>query len=200
MSRLRAVELEPEGDSRWSCSYLDPADAVAVEEYERCLFETFHPLLGTNPLLRELWLWNDAGRRLRTQLEHRRQRIAILRDRVEKEIRMCVGVNLQPSSFWQSGDYGFELPGADEAACEFLIFGGGRKPAVGGAFATRHFARDFLFAGLVRSGYRTAYATTADGMLWFYRRIGATVADQRIVRGYRRTLLRWDLEAAARGE
>lgn len=180
----------------WRCGFLDTSDPAALEAYERRLYTAFTPALAINPLIRDLWEWDDASRRLRTRVPYASQCVAIMTDPATGTIPVSVGVNLDTGRWWQSGDYGFARPQPEDRACEFLILGNGTGGGFNGASAVRHFVFDFLFGALREMGCRQALATTADHMLWFYRRrLRAAVREQRIHAGHRRTLLHWDLEA-----
>lgn len=176
----------------WSCSLLDTEDPAAVAEYERSLYRCFEPVLAINPLIRDLWEWDDAAKRLRTRVPYDSQLVALATERSTGVVRIAAGVGLHLDRHWQSGDYGFAPPPAAERPCEFLVFANGSGGDFNGVSLVRRF-REFLFPVLWDRGYRTAWATTADHMIWFHRRIGASVVEQRDFQGYQRTLLRWDL-------
>ncbi|MES2697349.1 MAG: hypothetical protein V4773_28040 [Verrucomicrobiota bacterium] len=183
----------PTFDARWHYSALDAADNTAVAAYEESLFEAFAPILKINPLVRNLWDWDDPQRRLRTRVPYADQFVALMRDAQTGAIAFSVGVNLHPGRFWQSGAYGFPVPAVDEHACEFLIMASGEANRANGAAIMRHFIRDYFFNELRRRGFWCAYGTSADHLRWLYRRVGAAIAAENMVDGFRRTLFRWDL-------
>lgn len=180
---------------RWQCGFLDCTDPRRVDDYERRLYEAFEPALAINPLIRDLWIWDDERRLLRTRVPYSDQRVALMTDPDTGSVPVSVGVNLRPDRHWQSGRYGFPAPTAADRACEFLILANGTGRGFNGPSAMRHFVFDFLFRALADLGYRRALATTADHMLWFYRRLRGEIVEQRMYAGHRRTLLHWDLPA-----
>lgn len=183
----------PATGSPWHYGALDPADPAAVAAYEESLFKSFAPILQINPLVRNLWDWDDARHRLRTRVSYADQFVALMRDARTGAIAFSVGVNLDPARFWQSGAYAFPVPAAEERACEFLIMAGGDSAHANGAVILRHFIREYFFNELRRRGYHRAYGTSADHLRWLYRRVGASIAAETTIDGHRRTLFRWDL-------
>lgn len=181
------------GDGSWHYGALDANDPAAVAAYEESLFQAFAPILTINPLVRKLWDWDDARTRLRTRVPYADQFVALMRDAQTGAIAFSVGVNLQPGRFWQSGAYAFPVPAPNEQACEFLIMAGGQSNHANGAVILRHFIREYFFHELRRRGFHTAYGTSADHLRWLYRRVGATIAAENTIDGFRRTLFRWDL-------
>lgn len=177
----------------WHFGALDPADAEAVRAYEESLFTAFAPILKINPLVRNLWEWDDANQRLRTRVPYADQFVALMRHATTDAVAFSVGVNLRPDRFWQSGAYGFPAPAANEHACEFLILAGGAREREHVAVVNRHFIHGYFFGELRQQGFRCAYGTCADHLRRLYLFFGATIADERTVDGFRRTLLRWDL-------
>ena len=180
-------------ETLWHFGPLDPADVAAVQAYEESLFAAFEPILKINPLVRDLWDWDDAHRRLRTRVSYDDQFVAVMRDAATGAIIFSVGVNLYPERFWQSGAFEFPLPAAEEHACEFLIMASGEAKSVHGPVILRHFIFGYFFDELRRRGYRCAYGTSADHLRALYRRLGASNVNEKIVNGHRRTLFRWDL-------
>lgn len=177
----------------WRFEALDAADPTAVRAYEESLFNAFAAILKINPLVRNLWDWDDDRRRLRTRVPYADQYVALMREAHSGAIAFSVGVNLFPGKFWQSGTYGFAPPPESEPACEFLIMANGEAKPEHGAVILRHFIRGHFFAELRRRGYRCAFGTSADHLRALYRRVGAVVVAEHNIDGFRRTLFRWDL-------
>lgn len=182
----------------WRFGALDPTDAAAVQAYEESLFTAFAPILTINPLVRDLWEWDDPRRRLRTRVGYADQYVALMSDAVSGAIIFSVGVNLHPARFWQSGGFGFPVPAAEEHACEFLIMAGGATQRAHGPAILRQFIQGYFFHELRRRGFRCAYGTSADHLRWLYQRVGAAIAAEQQVNGHRRTLFRWDLDGSGR--
>lgn len=191
----RSENVEPAAAADWHYGALDATDVAAVAAYEESLFKSFAPILPINPLVRDLWEWDDARQRLRTRVPYADQFVALMRDARTGDIAFSVGVNLRPERFWQSSAYTFPNPAPEEQACEFLILAGGDASRANGATILRHFIREYFFNELRRRGFRCAYGTSADHLRWLYRRVGASIAAESTVNGFRRTLFRWDLAA-----
>ncbi len=180
-------------ESPWLFGPLDAEDSAAVQAYEESLFAAFEPILKINPLVRDLWDWDDPRRRLRTRVSYADQYVALMREVETGAIIFSVGVNLYPARFWQSGAYEFPRPAAEERPCEFLIMASGAAKPVHGPVILRQFIQGYFFHELRRRGYGCAYGTSADHLRWLYQRVGAANVDEKLVGGFRRTLFRWDL-------
>lgn len=188
-----ALQPSAPAASPWHFGALDPDDATAVAAYEQSLFQAFHPILQKNPLVRHLWEWDDARQRLRTRVPYADQYVALMRHAHTGALAFSVGVNLAPAKFWQSGAYHFPVPAPEEHACEFLIMAGSQSTPADGALILRHFIRGHFFAELRRRGFQRAYGTSADHLRFLYRRVGATIAAENTIGGFRRTLFRWEM-------
>lgn len=172
---------------------LDADDLQSVAAFERNLYDSFHRFLAINPLVRDLWIWDEENGRLRTHVGYEKQIVALMSDESTGRILFSVGVNTDIDAFWQSAAYGFGRPPASERACEFLILAGAQSNGMTGARIIRRFIRDYFFGALLDAGFDVAYATTADHMRRVYGWIGAESVEERQVSGFRRTLIRWDL-------
>ncbi len=177
----------------WHFGALDASDATAVRLYEEHLFTAFAPILELNPLIRNLWDWDDPHRRLRTYVPYADQFVALMRHAATGEIAFSIGVNLHPDRHWQSGAYQFTRPDPSERACEFIIMAGNADHAAHGAVILRHFVVGYFYQELRRRGFHRAYGTSADHLRWLYRRVGARAVGEHWVDSLRRTLFRWDL-------
>lgn len=178
--------------------WLNVHDVEAVARYEQMLYADFRRIVKRNPLIRDLWDWDDEHQRLRTRVPYTSQKAALLSDAETGEINFATGVNVQVDCHWQSGVYGFPQPEATSGVCEFLIMAGRGKSFLNGISIYGRFASEFLFPELLAYGYHTAFSTTADHLLKLYRWCGAERVDERVVNGHRRTLLRWQLDKKSR--
>ena len=178
--------------------WLNTQDSAAVVHYEQTLYADFLPILQRNPLIRDLWDWDDDHHRLRTRVPYASQKVALLSEPETGTINFATGVNVQLDHHWQSGTYGFPQPESTAGVCEFLIMAGRGKSLLNGIAIYGRYAEEFLFPELVEHGFHTAYSTTGDHLLKLYRWCGAERVDERFVKGHRRTLLRWRLDRESR--
>lgn len=166
---------------------LDTSDAEERAAYERAFYAAFLRVSG-NRLIRSLWRWDDAGRRLATRIPYEDQVVFAGRDECG-HIETVIATNVALREF-QSAAFGFEpAPGA-VGCCEFLTF-----------FTVRDFRLavkmrfwEACFAELRQRGLHMAYATTAARLLPIYRRIGGEVLDEAVVEGEARYFLRFSLD------
>lgn len=166
---------------------LDCPQAAQREQYERAFYTAFARAAG-NRLIRKLWLWDDAARRVATRIAYDEQIVYVMRDSGGR-IVTGMGVNCAMRTF-QSAAYGFAPPREREGCCEFLtLFSVGEY-----RLRTRFQFRRESFADLVERGFHTAYATTAHRVLQVYLRQGAQVLAQREIEGEARYFLRFDLK------
>lgn len=166
---------------------LDLSDPAAVADFERAFYAAFVGVTG-NRLIRSLWRWDDAARRLATRVPYAEQRILVERN-ARGQVEAAMAVNVAMRRF-QGAAFGFS-PGPDTAGCcEFLAFF---------AVAERRLDRRLGFVAgcygeLRRGGLRWAYATTAPRPLGSYLHIGGELLEEREVEGEMRYFLRFPLE------
>lgn len=166
---------------------LDPADADAVAAYERSFYAAFAPVTS-NRLIRWLWRWDDAGRRLATSIPYADQSIYLQRSSTTGGIAAALAVNMALRQV-QGAAFGFGLP-ETAGTCEFLtVFVNANHD-----LKTRHVFWSACFADLRRRGLHTAYATTARRPLALYRRLGGDVVDTAVIENEERFFLRFSLE------
>lgn len=174
--------------------FLDTRNPEEVVACEQCFYESFHPVLKINPLLRDIWIWDDSARRLQVPVPPEAMVIPLLSDPASADIRFATAVTLCIKTYWQAGIFGFPLPPDPVSACEFTIMARGhRGPFQHGVPVRRDYVRRYLLGGLARLGFHSVWATTADHLLPLYRWLGATFQDKRVYHGHNRTLLRWEL-------
>lgn len=190
--------MDPFREEDWEYALLDTGHHEAVAHYEQTLYANFYPILEKNPLVRDLWDWDDANRRMRTRVPYSQQLVFLMRHKLTGAIASSVGVNTDVESFWQAGEYGFKRPEADEAPCELLILAHGDSTRLNGVYIIRNFIYKYIFSGLYGRGYRCAYTTTADHLRRAYLWVGATLMDERVVSGHRRSLMYWDLATVSK--
>jgi len=164
---------------------LDPADAPAVIAYERSFFSAFAPVTS-NRLIRWLWQWDDAGRRLATSIPYADQLVYLQRT-ATGDIAAALAVNVALREI-QGAAFGFGLP-EKQGTCEFLtVFVNADHD-----LKTRHIFWAAVFADLRQRGLHTAYATTARRPLVLYRRLGGDVVDTAVIENEERFFLRFAL-------
>lgn len=176
---------------------LDLADADEVAAYERAFFAGFAHATH-NRLVRWLWEWHHAARRLRCRVPYAEQRVWVMRD-ASGEIAAAIAVNVALREL-QASKYGFVVPADLTAAaaagrvCEFLTFF-----VVGErSLASKHALWSEMFEDLRSAGFTTALATTAPKVLPMYRRMGVAVIGEAKIEDEVRYFLRFDLGRTAR--
>jgi len=174
--------------SAWQVERLDPSRPEEIAEYERTFYAAFRRAAG-NRLIRKLWLWDDEAARVRTRIPYDAQILYAMRDERGRLVT-AMGVNTAMQAF-QSEAYGFSPPRDRAGSCEFLtVFSVGEY-----RLRTRFQFRRDSFADLARSGFHTAYATTARRVLNLHvRGFGGRVLEEREIEGEARYFLAFDLE------
>lgn len=148
---------------------LDLADPGCVRAYERAFYEAFSRVKA-NQLIRDLWIWDDRDRLLRTRIPYAHQCIFVLGG-ADGAVKMAMAINISPDHY-QASAFGFARPVHEpEASCEILTF-----------FSTcrnkwTHLHR-FLVAAAhhwPRERMRWADATCTQRLLPIYQHLGADV-------------------------
>ena len=169
---------------------LDVTSSADRTAYERAFFEAFRREPG-NRLVRDLWIWDEGQRRVRTRVPYEDQRIYVLR-RADRSVAMGFAVNVAMRTF-QSAAHGFPVPNDLQGCCEFLAFFGDDDYSLE---RTRHFFRRSC-ADLRSRGFFTGYGTAAPRWLAYYCRIGfATIADTRTIDEETYDLLKFNIAKA----
>lgn len=176
---------------------LDGSDAGEVEAFERAFYRGFEQVTH-NRLIRWLWDWDHAARRVRTRIPYGDQQIWVLSER-PGEIWAAIAVNTRLARL-QGEAFGFTVPAAlREAAaagrvCEFLtLFAVGDKSLVRKLPLWRE-----VFQDLQAGGFTHALATTAPRMLPLYRWIQVEILDRKQIEGEERLFLQFDLSRTRR--
>lgn len=172
---------------------LDPGNPLDLEQFEQAFFRGFQQS-SHNQLIRWLWDWDEPRQRLRTRVPYEDQRIWV--GGADDSLAVGIAVNVR-LALLQSSAFGFSIPDALSSGgrlCEFLAFfsTGDHSLANGHAIWTE------VFRALQGLGYCEAVATSAAKVLPLYRRMGATVLDEREVEGEKRFFLRFELMRTAR--
>jgi hypothetical protein len=167
-----------------SIELLDSGNATARAEYERAFYAAFQRVPG-NRLVRSLWQWDDAARRIATRVPYGDQRIYLTR--LHGAIDGALAVNLRLAQF-QSAAYGFAPPVEPAGACELLSF----FAVSDRRMATRARFWRACIADLKARGFHTAYATSAPSSYTTYVRFGARLVDQAELAGELRYFLSFD--------
>lgn len=167
-------------------SRLNPSDPHALEDYERAFYEAF-TRVPSNRLVRQLWLWDDERRRLKTRIAYEHQTIWVSRH-ASGELQIAIAVNDDPVRA-QSAAYGFSIP-CEAGIFEVLtLFASG--PLSYGDI--RSFWQDFL-AKMRDAGLARGYATSAAPLLPLYKRAGWEIAEKTEIAGEIRYFLTLHLD------
>ena len=170
---------------------LDSSDTNQVLAYERAFFSVFEPLTH-NRLIRWLWDWDDAQKRLRTRVPYEEQTIYIERDEAGAVRKaLAIGTKLQTL---QASDYGFEIPKSPEN-CESLTFF---------TIGDRRYEGTRIFYNacrekLLERGFQTMYATGAPRILRMHIFVGGELLESKEIEGEVRNFVRINLTWPPRG-
>ena len=166
---------------------LDVRDLDVHEEYEKAFYDAFSRV-PSNRLVRQLWLWDDEGRRLRIRLAYEDHAIWVSR-RASGELHFAIAAHQDPSRA-QSAAYGFEIP-REAGIFEVLTFFNSGPTDIA---EMRSFWRSFL-AHMREAGLTRGYATCAARLLLLYKRAGWEVAAETEIAGEARYLLTLRLDS-----
>jgi hypothetical protein len=175
-----------------SLQLLDPEDGEALERFERAFYGAF-TRAKANRLVRSLWQWDDAARRIRPHIPYADQRV-LFRNDEEGAVDTAAAINVRLASY-QAARLGFDPPPASLSGhCEVLaLFSRRDADLVGLRTFFQEVAEDLLAQGL-----RSADATCTDRLLPAYRHIGGQPLARQCLDGENRTLLRFQLAQVAR--
>ncbi len=165
---------------------LDVTSPDRIAEWERAFFQGFAQVTS-NRLIRTLWIWNEAERRLATRIPYADQVIYCWRD-ATGEIVSSIAANVRMERF-QSAAFGFAPLTGGPPACELLAAFNLYDRDLAHVIRVRNSA----LADLYSRGYRIAYLTTADGVYHLWIRCGAKVLGEALIEGERRRFLQFAL-------
>lgn len=177
---------------------LDLSDPREIEAYEHAFHAAFERATH-NRLVRWLWEWDDAGRRLRTRIPYEDQAIWVL-PATPGSVTTGLGVNVRMRQL-QASAFGFRLPGIEGSGleeprfCEILTLFIVRRESLRRQLAVWR----EVFGGLRELGFTHAVATTAPKVLPLYRFLGARVLAEACLEGEQRIFLEFDLARTRRG-
>jgi hypothetical protein len=169
---------------------LDTGNPDHIALYERAFYDAFAPLTQ-NRLIRRLWEWDHAAKRLRTRVPYREQTIFATHT-ADGGLETVIALGTQLETI-QSADYGFDVP-RGATSCEALaVFGAGK----------RRLKETVQFGArcceLLRGrGFRTIYATCSPRVLPIYFWIGGEVLESREIEGETRHFFQISLDTPAR--
>lgn len=167
---------------------LDRGNPDEVAAYERAFYLGFEKAVH-NRLVRRLWEWDDAARRLRTRIPYAEQEIWVMPD-AAGGVDAAIAVNLEMRTL-QAAGFGFDIPALGPGArfCEFLtLFTVGNRSLTG-----KFPLWTEVFADLHARGYTHALATTAPKLLRLYLWIGGKELGRKEIEGEVRHLMLFDL-------
>lgn len=167
---------------------LDLGDPAEIGCFERGFYEGFSQATH-NRLVRWLWEWDDAARRLRTRIPYAEQKIWGLTDPAGT-LTGAIAVNTALRTL-QGAAYGFAVPGelSTGRVCEFLTLFVVRNFSL----TNKHALWTELFHDLRAEGFTHAVATTSPKILPLYRWAGARVIGEAAIEGEVRLFLQFDL-------
>lgn len=169
---------------------LDLQNESHIAEFEHAFFQAFAPL-AQNLLIRKLWLWDEANRRLKTRIPYAEQTIFVSRDADGKiETALALGMCLKTV---QSAAYGFYIKQNDKN-CEALAFFG---------LGERQMRHTMTFwracrAALLQRGLQNVYGTCAERVLPVYLWVGARVLETRAIEKETRHFFQISLKKSVR--
>lgn len=169
----------------WLLRTENPAER---EEYERAGYDAFERARA-NTLVRMIWNFDDAARRLTTRVPYADQLIYVCRNAAGR-ITTSVAIN-QAMRRLQASGFGFSPPAEPWRMAEILLFFSNDplpKRGVNALWRTIH--RDQY-----QRGVRTLLATTAPALLRAYLRQGCEVIAEAEIAGERRYFLRWTVNS-----
>jgi hypothetical protein len=164
---------------------LDISDPIQVAAYERAFFSVFEPITH-NRLIRWLWDWDDAAKRLRTRVPYDEQTVLIERDE-SGEVRRALAIGTKLETL-QAAEYGFKIPVGPECCESLAFFTVGDRRFEG----TRRFY-NACRQRLLERGFRTMYATGAPRILRLHQFVGGELLESREIEGEIRNFVRIQL-------
>ena len=168
-------------------SQLDPFNSAVREQYETAFYDAFSSAT-TNTLVRHLWTWDDARRRLSTRVSYEDQIIYGWRD-AGASLLSALAINVRPRAF-QSAYFGFKPAERISDEFEVLTFFSTRPNHM--ALLAKFWA--YCIADLQENGLRVGYATAAERLLPMHRRAGWRVIGETRIDGESRYFLTYRID------
>jgi hypothetical protein len=168
---------------------LDLERAPIIRAYEELLYAAFSRV-PTNRLVRSLWDFDDAARRVRVKVPYSDQVIYGI-EREDGRLLTAMAVNVRLALF-QAAFFGFPRPDSKRRCAEILTFAG-VDSILAQPTRRRQFFLGLAWADLRRRGFDEVLATSAAGPAGIYQRLGLKKLAETEMAGERRVLLgyRW---------
>ncbi len=165
---------------------LDTSNPVAVQEYEEAFYQSFSKV-GTNRLVRKLWVWDHEAGRVKTRIPYEEQLVCAYRN-PSGSLHSAMAFNVALRQF-QAAAYDFVAPKVTRGAFEVLTFFALATEAV--VIRANFWAR--CVALLSACGYYAGYATTARRPLHMYERAGWRVLEEREIESEMRYFIHYKI-------
>jgi len=170
---------------------LNPRISEERIAYERAFYDAYNQLTD-NRLVRDLWLWDDEARRLRTRIHYDDQVIFGWRD-MHGNLLCALAASVNPREF-QAGMFGFqrEPDASQRRSCEILnlITTPHLRQSAVRAFYT--FVAGYGFQSLRKMGYDVGYSTCTRRRKRVYVFLGGQVLGENVIKDESRYMLLWD--------
>jgi hypothetical protein len=170
---------------------LDSSCAHEKLAFEQAFYTSFSQVKG-NQLIRDLWIWDDEARRLRTRIPYSEQRILTVRDSMGA-VNMAMAINFSQTQL-QASWFGFSSPSSEPGeSCEILAFFSTRQNKLASM-------REFLITCSQygeREGRRWADATCTQRLLRIYLHMGSRLLASCSINGEARHQIRMDIASVS---
>lgn len=170
---------------------LDLDDASVIRSYEELLYAAF-ARVPSNQLVRALWDFDDAARRVRAKVPYADQVIYSI-EHEDGQLLTAMAVNVRLAVF-QAAFFGF-LPPQPGLRCAEVITFAGIESALASPTVRRTFLRGWVWPDLRRRGFDEILAAAAPRPAKLYQRFGCVKVAETEIEGERRILLRCVLRA-----
>lgn len=155
---------------------LDTTNDLDRLAFERAFYASFQRL-GYNQLSRELWIWDDDKRLLKTRISYDDQIVFVLRDS-SSLINAGMAVNVGHTHY-QASCFGFQRTSTLEPSCEVLTAFSARENQTIGLFRLGSQVAHYLQS----IGIRWSTATCTQKLLKLYLRFGGQLLGSHTING-----------------